>query len=402
MSKEKSWQEVLAEMDDDEGVKIVALSESSSEDKDNATPREESPTLPDLLQEFDLTEDKSDNINVTPTNLNKLNETQTEEDDQMDNLSMHELTPAVSPLTPPLPKAEIPAVVVPSVASSAKIVSLSRSVPDLVRNDPEAAKALARLKKANPKMVTSRKKLINSKPHELLQKFSRKIYRYHIEKTVPWGDLGARLVSHANLLEYQSQMKTFAQEFERLKQAFLDDYPRAMSQVQQELGDLYDSSLYPTLAQLQSGIKFNVEPEPIADPDNFFVAVGDQAAAEMKRQYEDLLKARVDKVGKDICKRLREPLQNLAEKIDYSGEDKKTGFQNTLVDNVLQIVDLLKTCNFNNDPNITSLRTRLTKALTARDGLPVTPDRLRASETLRVETKENVQQIIDDLPSLDF
>ncbi len=175
-----------------------------------------------------------------------------------------------------------------------------------------------------------------------------------------------------------------------------------MSQVQQELGDLYDSSLYPTLAQLEWGIKFKVEPEPIADPDNFFVAVGDQAAAEMKRQYEDLLKARVDKVGKDICKRLREPLENLAEKIDYSGEDKKTGFQNTLVDNVLQIVDLLKTCNFNNDPNITSLRTRLSKALTASDGSAVTPDRLRASETLRVETKENVQQIIDDLPSLDF
>ena len=94
MSKEKRWQEVMAEMDDDEGVKIVALSESSSEDTDNVTPREESPTLPDLLQEFDLTEDKSDNINVTPTNLNKLNETQTEEDDQMDNLSMHELTTA--------------------------------------------------------------------------------------------------------------------------------------------------------------------------------------------------------------------------------------------------------------------------------------------------------------------
>ena len=56
MSKEKRWQEVMAEMDDDEGVKIVALSESSLEDTDNVTPREESPTLPDLLQEFDLTE----------------------------------------------------------------------------------------------------------------------------------------------------------------------------------------------------------------------------------------------------------------------------------------------------------------------------------------------------------
>tara|TARA_R110002020_G_scaffold22412_1_gene75780 strand:+ start:1522 stop:2586 length:1065 start_codon:yes stop_codon:yes gene_type:complete len=354
-----------------------------------------------LIQKFDLTEEKPDNMNVTETKLNKPNETQTKEDDQMDHLSMHNSS-TFTDVAPPLPKAEIPAVVAPSVASSAMIVSLSRSVPDLVRNDPEAAKALARLKNADPDMVTSRKKLISSKPHELLQAFSRKIYRYHIEKTVPWGDLGARLVPNVNLLEYQSQMNTFAEEFENLKQAFLDDYPRAMSQVQQKLGELYDSSLYPTLAQLEWGIKFKVDPEPIADPNNFFVAVGDQAAAEMKKQYEDILKARVDQVGRDICKRLKEPLQNLAEKIDYSGEDKKTGFQNTLVENVLQIVELLKTCNFNNDPNITSLRTRLSKALTASDGSPVTPDRLRVSETLRAETKENVQQIINDLPSLDF
>ena len=48
---------------------------------------------------------------------------------------------------------EMPEVVAPSLASSAMVVSLTRSVPDLMKNDPEAARALAILKKANPAVL---------------------------------------------------------------------------------------------------------------------------------------------------------------------------------------------------------------------------------------------------------
>ena len=199
---------------------------------------------------------------------------------------------------------EMPDAVAPSVATAARIVSLSRSVPDLVKDDPEAARALATLKKANPKAITAKKSLISSAAHSALQKFSRAIYQYHIGETVPWGDLGARLLPNANNIDYQAQMKVFHLEFDAMKQQFLDDYPREAAAAQLELGELYDESLFPTVSELAPKIKFSVDYEYIADPDNYYVQIGDQAAAEMKKQYIGVLESRMNGVSQYMFEKL--------------------------------------------------------------------------------------------------
>jgi hypothetical protein len=58
-----------------------------------------------------------------------------------------------------------PTVEAPSIASSARIVCLTRSVPDLTKNDPEAAKTLAAIKNAANGSVNAKKYLIQSATH---------------------------------------------------------------------------------------------------------------------------------------------------------------------------------------------------------------------------------------------
>jgi hypothetical protein len=91
-------------------------------------------------QTFDWVQDMSDNsqtLNETASNQTKLNQTE-----KSDNLSEKENVMNLETQT------QLDEVVVPSIATSAMVVSLSRSVPDLVKNDPEAARALARIKHA--------------------------------------------------------------------------------------------------------------------------------------------------------------------------------------------------------------------------------------------------------------
>jgi hypothetical protein len=317
--------------------------------------------------------------NNTQLNSNKLNETSTKENVM-------------------LAQTEMPIPVVPSLASSASIVTLNRSMVELKSNDPYAAEALAKLKKANPKSVKVMKELIVSPAYKRLKSFSDKIYRYHIRATVPWGDLGARLLPNLNKPDYKNKLELeLMPEFNRLKQEFLRDYPRARLDAGRHLGELYDDSLFPSVGTLDSRIGIKVEYDFIADPANFFVQVGDHAARETKQQYESLIEARLGKVSEDMCTRLQEPLTNLVKQISYGDTDKPTGFHDTLVDNVASIVDLLGTCNFNNNPAITTIKTRLRGALRG-----VTPDGLRTSATLRERTKEDVQAIIESIPSLDF
>ena len=294
------------------------------------------------------------------------------------------------------PNTEPVEAVAPTLASSAMIVVLNRSVPDLIREDKEAAAVLARIKKADPKAVQARKCLIDSRPHKDLKSLSRTIYTWHTEHTVPWGELGQRLVANEFLIDYKNKMEEFVEEFDELKAKFLLDYPAAAGRAQTRLGELFDPSLFPSVDALRRKVKIRVEYEFIAGS-NIILDVEKQAAREMSKQYNDVLSSRMSGISNYIFDKLRAPLTNMVEKLDYKEGEKPTGFQNTLVQNVLQVVDLMGTCNFNNDPQIDRVKRELRNALTG-----VTPDALRSSETLRTSTKQEVQQIIDRLPTLGF
>ena len=377
--------------------------------------------LQDLLEEYDFSDDTKQTASTpdqsiaisdatgdnSKTEGNKVNQTSTEEgettvyESQPLTTETYSPTPRMEQSTPtptPTPDfAEPVEAVAPSIASSALIVNLSRSVPDLVKNDPEAAKALARIKNADVGAVTARKSLIDSPALKDLQRLSREIYQWHIKNTVPWGDLGQRLKDNAGLIDYRNTMNKFELQFEALANKVVYEYPACCARAQNRLGDLYDPALFPSVEELRRKMSLRVTYEPIADPSNFIVQIGDQAAEEMKRQYNDVLSSRMEGISNYIYEKLREPLTNLVKRIDYEADDAPTGFRNTIVDNVMQIVELMGTCNFNNDPKIDRLKRELRNALKG-----VTPDALREDSGLRRHTKQEVQKIIDQLPSLGF
>lgn len=288
----------------------------------------------------------------------------------------------------------------PSIASSAVLVDLNRSVPDLMKDDPEAAKALAHLKHADKDAVVAKKHLISSPQHVALKKLSGAIYRYHVGQTLPWGQMGTRLLANSSLIDYQTTMNEYLREFGALKAEFLDDYPRAVAAAQMRLGEMFDESLYPTVYDLDRKIGIRMVFEPIADPNDFRVQVGDQAAEAMKQQFGDLLERRVEAAYADVFKRLKEPLQNMSEKLNYVEDKDKTGFHDTLVSNVVKFVELMRSCNVTNDPVMTNITNQLRNALEG-----ITPDALRNSATARLETKAKVDNIIRQMPTeptLDF
>ena len=67
------------------------------------------------------------------------------------------------------------------------------------------------------------------------------------------------------------------------------------------------------------------------------------------------------------------------------------------MDNVTKVVELMRTCNVTNDPDMRRITNELRVALTG-----VTPDTLRNNESQRLITKDKLDQIISTLPALDF
>ena len=295
---------------------------------------------------------------------------------------------------------ELPELVTPTISSSALRVGLSISAPTMRKQDKRATTQVILHNNARKGSANVSKKLIMSNAHEDMTRLIAQIRAFHREQTVPWGDLGDRLVSNQNLIDYKNNMAQLEDEFWDLAKRTEDEYPQAVAQARLEvtgLGYMFNEAEYPSVDQLRRKFKFSLVFEAVPDVGDFRVDIGNQAANEMREQYKQVLSDRINAVHQDLAERLAEPLQRMSKGLDYNEGEKPSGFRDTLVDNVLSIVDLMRTCNLNGDAHIAGIQQDLRNTLKG-----VTPDGLRRDPNLRADTKRKVDAIIKNLPSLGF
>lgn len=292
---------------------------------------------------------------------------------------------------------DLPTVHTPTISSSALRVGLSISVPTMRKMDKRATSQVIAHNHARKGAANVSKKLIKSNAHDDMTKLVAQIRAFHRDETVPWGDLGDRLVSNQTLIDYRNNMAQLEDEFWDLSEQILAEYPQAVAQAQLQLGDMFNEAEYPSVEELRRKFKFALTFEAVPDVGDFRVDIGNQAAEEMREQYKQVLESRINSVKQDLAERLAEPLQRMSKGLDYAEGEKPTGFRDTLVSNVLSIVELMRTCNLSNDVRITGIQKQLKQTLTG-----VTPDGLRRDPHLRAKTKQDVDKIIKNLPSLGF
>ena len=302
--------------------------------------------------------------------------------------------------TAPANVTELPELTIPSISSSALRVGLSISAPTMRKQDKRATSQVISHNNARKGSANVSKKLIMSNAHEDMTRLIAQIRAFHREQTVPWGDLGDRLVSNQNLIDYKNNMAQLEDEFWELAKRTEDEYPQAVAQARLEvtgLGYMFNEAEYPSVDQLRRKFKFSLVFEAVPDVGDFRVDIGNQAASEMREQYKQVLSDRINAVHQDLAERLAEPLQRMSKGLDYNEGEKPSGFRDTLVDNVLSIVDLMRSCNLNGNAHIAGIQQDLRDTLKG-----VTPDGLRRDPNLRADTKRKVDAIIKNLPSLGF
>ena len=302
--------------------------------------------------------------------------------------------------TAPANVTELPELTIPSISSSALRVGLSISAPTMRKQDKRATSQVISHNNARKGSANVSKKLIMSNAHEDMTRLIAQIRAFHREQTVPWGDLGDRLVSNQNLIDYKNNMAQLEDEFWQLAQRTCDEYPQAVAQARLEvtgLGYMFNEGEYPSVEVLRRKFKFSLVFEAVPDVGDFRVDIGNQAASEMREQYKQVLSDRINAVHQDLAERLAEPLQRMSKGLDYHEGEKPSGFRDTLVDNVLSIVDLMRSCNLNGNAHIAGIQQDLRDTLKG-----VTPDGLRRDPNLRADTKRKVDAIIKNLPSLGF
>lgn len=286
----------------------------------------------------------------------------------------------------------------PSISSSSMLVELSISTWTGRKLDKKASQAVTTDNNASSGVANVHKKLLGDCAElDMIQKFVGNVRNEHYGMTMPWSDTGIRLLPTAQYFKYHRVMTDFINSHKELTTKFLNAYASRVADAQNKLGDLFRRMDYPTVDNIASKFNFSISYIPLPEVGDFRVDIGNEQKEVLQKSYTDYYSSQLNNAMNDVWTRLHKVLKNMSERLDYADTETKKIFRDTLVTNVVDIVELLSVCNITKDSRMESMRIGLDNALRG-----VTADALRDDEFLRAETKQAVDDAIKALPSLDI
>lgn len=288
-------------------------------------------------------------------------------------------------------------VATPSIASSAMLVELSISTWTGRKLDKRASSQVTTTNGAASGVANVNKKLLgNCDELTAVQKFTANVRNLHYRMTMPWSDTGLRLLPTAQYFKYNEAMTAVQDEYRRMVDNFLRVYDWEISQAQAKLGELFNHSDYPSAESISRKFRFRFSYIPLPEAGDFRVDVGNEATAQITQHYKSYYTSQLEAAMRDVWQRTYTALSKMSERLDYADNVHKKVFHDSLVSNVLDMVELLDVCNVTGDSQMAALRAKLDDTLRG-----VTPDALRDDVYLRAQTKRAVDDVIAQLPSLD-
>lgn len=284
----------------------------------------------------------------------------------------------------------------PSMSSASTLVDLGIKVLTGRKKDVRASKELEALKKADPNVANVHKKILGNCPElDAIQKFVGNARNIHYSMTLPWSDMGMRLLPTATFFKYKQQMSELEQEFYVLVNKFFDIYDDAVINAQTLLGDLYNPDNYPPVETLQSKFSWRMNFTPLPTSGDFRVDMENEQAKALAEDYQKYYNTMFDKAIGSMMEKLVSYLANISERLDYrDGEDKKV-FRDTLTANVTSILEDLLVPMADKDDRLRTLTRQLMDTFQG-----ISPDALREDGVLRQNTKQSVDDAINSIKSL--
>lgn len=304
-----------------------------------------------------------------------------------------------------------------SIATSAMIGSLNISVWEARKLDKSTqAEVLANKGAKSRRAATVSKHLFSECPSlEAIKTLRGEARVWFNNATLPWDDNGGRLITTAQYVRVMDQAAKYEHRFNALLDIFVSVYQTEISKQAFEMGSLFDRSEYPPVNEVRGKFRFALGVSPVPLAGDFRVDIGNEAAAQLKAQYERALADRVSGAVADTWQRVKQQVEWVHERMtavldhdpdaveeiptkDEHGnvvsvdikKKRRPKLYDSMLEQGLELCTLLKDLNVTNDPRLEQARQDLEAALTRVD-----LDSLKESTELQKATKTAMQDILD-------
>ncbi len=280
----------------------------------------------------------------------------------------------------------------PSLSSRAMLCSLSISMWSARKHDPDASQEIAQRHGAQADAGRYHKVLLPKAALAEIQKVVSDARQEHYFMTLPWDDNGYRVLPAAAYMDHTEKMRELSNRFTPAVEALAREFGKLVEEAKVRLGGLFRSEDYPSPDELCSKFSFETKVMPLPDAGDFRVTLGDEEKERIKRQITTAVEASLQVASRDLWQRLYEAVSHLAERLSaykVTGVGVEHPFRDTVVTNLVRLVDVLPKLNVTGDPELERL------AAQVRASLLVDPQDLRNSESMRSETAKAATAICD-------
>ena len=288
-----------------------------------------------------------------------------------------------------------------SIASSAMLVELSISSWTARKLDKKVSSEVDVAKNTKVSAVNVNKNLMaGTGVLESILKYASGARTWHLSQTLPWSDNGSRLLPMSNFMAYKQQLNVLQDNYNALVDKFIEAYPNLVIAAAFQLGDLFDRAEYPEVHTLKKRFKFQYNFFPVPTANDFRIDIGEDAKAEIIANCDLAYQERLDNAMRDAWTRLHECLTRMSDRLQYDEVDDEVDgrwervlkpriFRDSLMDNAVELVGMLKHLNITQDPKLELARAELEASIKGYD-----VSNLRESFTAREAVKQKVDNIL--------
>jgi hypothetical protein len=258
------------------------------------------------------------------------------------------------------------------------------------KHDPEASEEIARRHGAQPDAGRYHKVLLPKAALAEIQKIVSEARQEHYFMTLPWDDNGYRVLPAAAYMDHTEKMRDLSNQFTPAVEALAYQFGQLVEEAKVRLGGLFRPEDYPSANELCCKFSFETKVMPLPDAGDFRVTLGDEEKERIKRQITAAVEASLQVASRELWQRLYEAVSHLAERLQaykVTDEGVEHPFRDSVVTNLVKLVDVLPKLNVTGDPELERL------AAQVRASLLVDPQELRESELVRSETAKNATAI---------
>jgi len=277
-----------------------------------------------------------------------------------------------------------------SIASSAMLVELSISTWTARKLDKKVSTQVDLDNGAKTKVVNANKNLMaGTGVLDTIVKYAANARAWHLSQTLPWTDNGSRLLPMSNFVNYKKQLGELEANYEALVDKFIIAYPNLVSAAAFQLGTLFDRNEYPDESSLKKKFKFTYSFFPVPTAGDFRIDINEEAKAEIMANCNSAYQDRLNNAMREAWSRLHDCLSRMSERLTDNADGSRKIFRDSLVENGVELVTMLKHLNITQDPKLELARRELQVAIGAHD-----LDSLRDNSNAREAVKMRVDSIL--------